>query len=144
MLNTEKKFLTPLKTSQNKLLHILQFKHRKSPVNDLYKCFGVLKLTDMHKYNYLIILMHKLMYHPNKIPGAIKELFTQHSQIHSYNTRNKYALHATHINTKTYGCRKLSFLCRQNWNSLPPSTKQQKSFGKFKESLKDSFLEDYL
>ena len=91
-VNTEKKFLTPLKTSQNKLLRILQLKHRKSPVNDLYKSFGVLKLTDMHKYN-LIILMHKLMHHPNKIPGAIKELFTQHSQIHSYNTRNKYDLH---------------------------------------------------
>ena len=85
-VSTEKKFLTPLKTSRNKLLRILQFKYRKSSVNDLYKSFGVLKLTDMHKYN-LIILMHKLMHHPNKIPGAIKELFTQHSQIHSYNTR---------------------------------------------------------
>ena len=50
-VNTEKKFLTPLKTSQNKLLRILQLKHRKSPVNDLYKSFGFLKLTDMHKYN---------------------------------------------------------------------------------------------
>ena len=100
-------------TSQNKLLHILQFKHRKSPVNDLHKSFGVLKLPDMHKYNFRI-LKHTLMHHPNKIPGAIKELFTQHSQIHSYNTRNKYDLYATHINTKTYGCRKLSFLCRQN------------------------------
>ena len=58
-VNTEKKFLTPLKTSQNKLLRILQFKQRKSPVNDLYKSFGVLKLTDMHKYN-LIILMNNL------------------------------------------------------------------------------------
>ena len=66
-VDTEKKFLTPLKTSQNKLLRILQFKHRPSPVNDLYKSFGVLKLTDMHKYN-LIILMHKHMHHPNKIP----------------------------------------------------------------------------
>ena len=27
--------------------------------------------------------MHKLMHHPNRIPGAIKELFTQHSQIHT-------------------------------------------------------------
>ena len=42
-VNTETKFLTPLKTSQNKLLRILQFKHRKSPVSDLYKSFEVLK-----------------------------------------------------------------------------------------------------
>ena len=31
----------------------------------------VLKLTDIHKYN-LIILMCKLMHYPNKIPGAVK------------------------------------------------------------------------
>ena len=54
-VNTEKKFLTPLKTSQNKLLCILQFKHRKSPLNDLYKSFGVLKLTDMDKYKLTIL-----------------------------------------------------------------------------------------
>ena len=40
------------------------------------------------------------MHHPNKIPGAIKELFTQHSQIHSYNTRSKFHLHATHISAQ--------------------------------------------
>ena len=34
-VNTENKFLTPLKTSQNKVLRTLQFKQRKSPVNDL-------------------------------------------------------------------------------------------------------------
>ena len=53
--NTKMKFLTTLKTSQNNLLRILQFKHNKSPVNDLYTVFGVLKLTDMHKYNLMIL-----------------------------------------------------------------------------------------
>ena len=126
-VNTEKKFLTPLKTSQNKLLRSLQFKHRKCPVNDLYKSSEVLKLTDMHTYN-LIILMHKLMHQTNKIPGAIKEVFTKYSQIHSYDTRNKFDLHAKNIDSKTYGCRKLSLLCRQKWNSLPPTKKKTEIF----------------
>ena len=90
----------------------------------------------------LIILMHKLMHHPNKIPGAIKELFTQHSHIHSYNTRNKFDLHATHINTKTYGCRKLSFLFRQNWNSLPSTTKNRNLLESSKHPFRIFFLKN--
>ena len=45
--NTNMKFLSRLKTSQNKVLRILQFKHRKSPIDDLYVTSGVLKLADM-------------------------------------------------------------------------------------------------
>ena len=43
------------------------------------------------------------MHTPNKILKALKELFIQHSQVHSYNTRHKYDLHATPFNTKNYG-----------------------------------------
>ena len=89
-----------LTISQDKLLRILQFKHRKSPVKDLYKSFGVLKLTDMHKYN-LIILMDKLMHHPNKIPGAIKDLLTLLSMLRSIATTQ--AINMTYMqHTYTY------------------------------------------
>ena len=98
---TNMKFLFQLKMSQNKVLRILQFKHRKSPVNDLYVTFGVLKLADMQKYN-LLAIMHKFMHTPNEFHTALKDLFIQHSEIHGYNTRNKYDLHATHVNTKIY------------------------------------------
>ena len=140
--NTTNKFLNPLKKSQNSLMRILQFKHRKTHVNDLYTAFGVLKLKDMHTFN-LMILAHKYIHCRNKIPEALTEIFTQHSQVHSYNTRNKYDLHATHYNTKTYGCRKISYITRQNWNSLPNQLKIETSTSKFKVSLKKDFLTIY-
>ena len=99
--NTNMKFLSRLKTSQNKILKILQFKYRKSPVDNLYVTFGVLKLADMQKDN-LLTIMHKFMHTPNEFPTALKDLFIQHSEIHGYNTRNKYDLHAAHVNTKIY------------------------------------------
>ena len=115
--NTNMEFLFQMKMSQNKVLRILKFKHRKSPVNDLYVTFGVLKLADMKKYNFLTI-MHKFMHTPNELPTALKDLFIQHSEIHGYNTRNKYDLHATHVNTMIYGHKKLSCITRHYWNSL--------------------------
>ena len=72
-------FVSWLKTSQNKELRILQFKHRKSPVDDLYVTSGVLKLADMQKYN-LLTIMHKFMYTPDEFPAELKDLLIQHSE----------------------------------------------------------------
>ena len=94
------KFLSQLKMSQNKVLRILQFKHRKSPVNGLYVTFGVLKLADMLKYN-LMTIMHKFMHTPNEFPTALKYLFIQHSEIHGYNTRNNMIC-MLHLSTLRY------------------------------------------
>ena len=92
--NTNMKFLSQLKMSQNKVLRILQFKHIKSPVNDLYVTSGVIKLADEQKYN-LMTIMHKFFHTPNEFPTALKNLFIRHFEIHGDNTRNKYDLHAT-------------------------------------------------
>ena len=87
--NTNMKFLSWLETSRNKVSRILQFKYRKSPVDDdLYVTFGVLKLADMQKYN-LLTIMHKFMHSTSEFPVALNDLFIQHFEIHGYNTRNK-------------------------------------------------------
>ena len=49
--NTTKKVIQPLVVTQNKILRILQFKNIKTPTNNLYREFGVLKLTNMHDFN---------------------------------------------------------------------------------------------
>ena len=128
--------------SQNKVLRILQFKHIKSPVNDLYVTFGVLKLADMQKYNFITI-MHKLMHTPNEFPTALKDLFIQQFEIHGYNTRSKYDLHVTHVNTKIYGYKKLSYIARRYWNSLDFQLKREQSLKKFKNMLKENILTGY-
>ena len=102
--------------------------------------FGILKLADMQKYN-LLTIMHKFMHTPYEFPTALKDLFIQHSEIHGYNTRNKYDLHATHVNTKIYGHKKLSYIItRQYWNSLDFQLKREQSLKKFKNMLKESIL----
>ena len=106
------KFLSQLKTSQNKVLGILQFKHRESRINDLYMTIGALKLTDIQKYS-LLTIMHKFMHTPDVFPAALKDLLIQHSEIDGYNTRNKYDLHATLVNAKIYSHKKLSYITRR-------------------------------
>ena len=140
--NTEAKFLRRIKTSQNKILRILQFRHQRSPTNDLYTNFNILKLEEMHKMKLLSVIF-KLVHTPDEFPEALKALFTQHFQVHGYNTRNKNDLHATHYHKKSYGCRKISYRARQHWNSLPPSLKNEKSFTKFKNSVKKHYLSQY-
>ena len=83
------------------------------------------------------------MHTPNEFPTALKNLFIQRSEIHGYNTRNKYDLHATPVNTKIYGHKKLSHITRQYWNSLDFQLKREESLKKFKNVLKENILTGY-
>ena len=136
------KFLKRIKTSQNKILRILQFRHQRSPTNNLYTNFKILKLEEIHKMKLLSVIF-KLMHTPDEFPDALKALFTQHFQVHGYNTSNKNYPHATYYHKKSYGCRKISYRVRQYWNSLAPSLKNGKSFTKFKASVKKYYLSQY-
>ena len=73
----------------------------------------------------------------------MNELLTFHKDIHNYNTRNKNDIHATHINYKTYGAKKLDYRGRNFWNNLPPNLKQETSTNIFKEKLKEHFTNEY-
>ena len=111
-------------------------------MHHLYVTFRVLKLADTQKYN-LLTIMHKFMHASNEFPTALKDLFIQHSEIHGYITRNKYDLHATHVNTKIYGHKKLSYVNRQYWNSLDFQLKREQSLKKFKSMLKENVFTGY-
>ena len=96
----------------------------------------------MHKMKLLSVIF-KLVHTPDQFPETLKALFTQHFQVHGYNTRNKNDLHATHCYKRSYGCGKISYRARQNWNSLSPSPKNEESFAKFKASVKKYYLSQY-
>ena len=68
--STEAKFLKCIRTSQNKILKILQFRHQRSPTNDLYTNFKTLKLEEMHKMKLLSVIF-KLMHTPDEFPNAL-------------------------------------------------------------------------
>ena len=60
----------------------------------------------------LLSVIFKLMHTPDEFPEALEALFTQHFQVHGYNTRKESDLHATH-HKKSYGCRKISYRARK-------------------------------
>ena len=107
-LNTTKKFIRPLIVTQNKILRILHFRNIKTPINNLYREFGVLKLTDMHDFN-ICCIVHKFMYLRHLLPEAINYIFCRNEQIQHYNTRNKKDLHPVKIKTKLYGEKRFHF-----------------------------------
>ena len=84
--NTEATFLKSIKISQNRIPRILQFRHQRSPTNDLYTTFKILKLEDMQQMKLLSVIF-KLVHIPDEFPEVLKALFTQHCQVHRYNTR---------------------------------------------------------
>ena len=77
------KVIQPLIVTQNKILRILQFKNINTPTNNLYREFGVLKLTDMHDFN-ICCIVQKFMYLLHLIPEALNDLFCRNEQIHHH------------------------------------------------------------
>ena len=95
-VNTNKKFIQPLITTQNKILRILQFKNIRTPINSLYREFGVLKLRDLHDFN-ICYTGHKFIPFPHLLPDAVNTIFCRNEQIRHYDTRNKKDLHPIKI-----------------------------------------------
>ena len=99
-VNTTKKFIQPLIITQNKILRILQFKNIRTPINSLYREFGVLKLRDLHDFS-ICCTVHKFIHFPHLLPDAVNTIFCRNEQIHHYDTRNKKDLHPIKIKSKT-------------------------------------------
>ena len=134
--------LNTLMITQNKILKILQFKKRNAKTNELYKEFEVLKLQDLHMFN-ICCLVHKVINNREILPQAINTLFTQNSQVHDYDTRQKEELHPNNINTRSFGAKTISYQGRIFWNQLPQNIKDEKSLNVFKRKLKAHLLSTY-
>ena len=141
-VNTTKKFIQPLIITQNKILRILQFKNIKTPINSLYREFGVLKLRDLHDFN-ICCTVHKFIHFPHLLPDAVNTIFCRNEQIHHYDTRNKKDLHPIKIKTKLYGEKTISFQGIHCWNKLPSNIKEINSVNLFKKKLKQHMLSNY-
>ena len=71
-VNTTKKFIQPLIITKNKILRILQFKNIRTPINNLYREFGVLKLRDLHDFN-ICCTVHKFIHFPHLLLARCSE-----------------------------------------------------------------------
>ena len=141
-VNTTKKCIQPLIVTQNKLIRIMQFKSIRTPINCLYKEFGVLKLKDLHNYN-ICCIVHKFIHKPELLPEAVNDIFRKNEQIHHYNTRQKKDLHPPKIKTKSYGEKTFSFQGTTLWNNLPENIKEITSVQSFKTKFKQFTLNNY-
>ena len=141
-VRTNKRHIQPLAVTQNKLLRILQFKAKKTPLKSLYTAFDVIKLKDLHYLN-ICCIVHKFIYSPCLLPEAINDIFRKNKQVHQYDTRQKNDLHPVKINTRLYGEKTISFQGRDYWNKLPNSLKEVTSVAVFKRKLKQHILDNY-
>ena len=106
---TTAKTIKPLQITQNKVLRKLLFKsytyiyiYLSKQMPMIYiKTFQSLKLKDVSRFK-SCCFMQRYVHDPDKLPSSVKDIFTQHCQIHSHKTRNCYDLHATPMNTKAY------------------------------------------
>ena len=75
-MKTNKRHIQPLSVTQKKLLRILQFKVRKTPLKSLYNAFDVLKFKDLHYLNICCCIFHKFILSPCLLPKAINDTHT--------------------------------------------------------------------
>jgi len=115
--NTYHSYLSKLEVSNNKILRILQNVSRTTHVIDLYKCYNTLPLHLLHNYQ-ILLLVHKFVHHPEKLPSVFRSYFAQNEYIHNHNTRESHNMHMIVPNT-TFRKRLIKYKGSQLWNSLP-------------------------
>ena len=69
-------------------------------VHDLYLGFNMLREQQ------LLILAHRTVHLPDTIPDLFADYLSRNESVHTYNTRNKHAMHLFRANTG-YGLRYL-------------------------------------
>jgi len=67
--NTNKAALKKLMVLNNKILRILQQQKTRVHTVELYKNYNTLPIPELHKYQ-LLMLVHKFVYHNDKLPPA--------------------------------------------------------------------------
>lgn len=132
--NTKPTYLKHLRTLNNKILRILQYKDRKSNTKDLYQAYGTLDINSLHEHK-LLLLGHKLRYNNDSLPEIYNQYIQFNFNIHNHNTRNSIDNHVHSCRTET-GKRNLKYKISKLWNNLPTTTKQITSFNLFKKLYK--------
>jgi len=90
--NTSESSLKQLMVLNNKILHVLQMQPRDVRTVQLYKKYNTLPIPELHNYQ-IHLLVHKLLYHSNKLPAAFDGYFVPNSALHCYSTRCHSDLH---------------------------------------------------
>jgi hypothetical protein len=131
--NTHMSYLDKLIKLNNKILRILQNKPLLTPVRELYASHNTLPINDLHSMQ-ILILVHKFLYHQDKLPEAFRNYFVINTGIHCYNTRIKEDIHVA-CSKLSIGHKCLKAKAGSLWNALPSYLKNNMSTGVFKYKI---------
>jgi len=83
----------------------------------------------------LLLFVHKVIHHPEKLPEAFPDYFEINSTFHGHHTRSTNKIHIFRVNT-CFGKRALCYKTACMWNDLPAKFKCLKSTNLFKRKIK--------
>jgi hypothetical protein len=123
----------------NKLLRIVQNRHIKTRVANLYKPFNTLPASALHHYQ-LLLFVHKCLYCNHMMPNIFNGYFARNSSLYTRITRSYHKLHMYSVRS-TYGLGCSRFKASQLWNNLPTKLTNISSNYIFKRELKYHMLQ---
>ena len=133
--NVNKSSLKPLIIKCSRLLRMLQFLPRRTPLYDLYSTFGTLPIDLLFEYHTLKF-MNRCFYDSSNIPTISSNLFSRGTHIHTHNTRHRDNFH---IQSK-FNPKSILFYGPSMWAKLPIGLQQNSSLNLFLNTYKQHLL----
>ena len=134
---TTKNNIKKLQTLQNQLLKVLTSKDRRHPTNDLHSQLKILKIEDLFFQEKVSFVYN---YVNNKLPSSFQNYYSEFSQVHNINTRNKnYNFIIPHHRTNI-GASTMKIEGAKLWNDLDANIKQKTNMKMFRKIIKDKIL----
>lgn len=128
-----------LQTQQNKSIKILYNLHPRTSTNKIHLKNRFLKIKDLHK-SFTLNFLHK--YKNNQLPPIFNDMFTQYTDIHTHQTRNRENYHRPPIRLATAD-KSMQAFASKLWNKLPRELKETTSYTTFKTKVKEFLRKDY-
>jgi hypothetical protein len=136
--NSSKAALDKIIKANNKILRILMHKKYDTPIIELYREFNVLPVPMLHESK-LLQIVYKSHYCKNILPEVFRDYFTLNQCIHYHNTRSKFDVHISSVNS-TVGQRCCTYKGNKFWNNLPSHLRNCSSYCLFTKQVKQFLL----
>ena len=139
MGKASKSFLKGINILQKKSLRIINKAQYNAHTNSLFHIMKILKIDELYE-----LQVAKTMYRNNisKLPQPLQKLFTPHTQMHNYNTRNKdnplVPLHRLAIDQNS-----IARMGPLIWTEIPKEVKNSLSLNTLKFKFKKKLLARY-
>ena len=130
--NAKESYLNPLIKLQKRSVRIITHSHYRSHTEPLFFKLDILPFGKLVQYR---ISLTMFKFHHGQVPDSISSIFQLNSDVHSYNTRRKFALRSFRGNHE-FIYNTFSFQAVYIWNEISRCVSTNVSFPKFKKISK--------